>query len=64
MPVLETYERITTRYEAVEIIDPTMFLAPADPFEIDHDCQNPRGHIFVRDCCDVICVFCGRIAWG
>lgn len=63
MPVVEVYERITIRSEAVPVLDGFPVCTPADPFEIDHDCRSPRGHSFVGSCSDVVCVHCGRIAW-
>lgn len=65
MPVLETIERYVQTVERVSIdASPLLFCTSADPFEIDHDCADPRGHNFIADCSDVVCTSCGRIAWA
>lgn len=57
MPVIETIERTTIRYQAVPID------TIADPFNIDHDCRNPTGHDFIASCGDVVCIHCSRVVW-
>lgn len=58
MPVRETIERTTTRFEAVEI-------EPADPFLIDDPCPMNGGgpHYDIVECHEIICARCGRIIW-
>lgn len=63
MPVVEVYERTIERTIPIDA-SPLLFCTPADPFEIDHDCADPRGHSFIADCSDVVCTSCGRIAWA
>lgn len=52
---------VVTRFVADEIahLDRT-----ADPFRIEHDCVNARGHDFIAACGDVVCCHCGKVVWS
>ncbi len=50
-----------TSFIAVEIAQAN---AERDPFGIGHDCLDPSGHDFTAACGEVVCIHCGRIAWG
>lgn len=63
MPLLEVYERTTTRtYERVTD-EPAELLAPGDPFGIDDRCSNETGHSPVASCGAVVCVHCAKVFW-
>lgn len=62
MPVLDLIERTTIRTEAIEPPLPTC--TQADPFLIDHDCINPRGHQPIPSCGEIACFHCARIIWS
>lgn len=62
MPIMEIIERTTIREPLAEEISAAA-LASADPFEIDHDCINPRGHQPIPSCGEVACFHCARIIW-
>lgn len=36
----------------------------ADPFGVDNDCPNLAGHRFAGSCGDIVCVYCGKVAWS
>mgnify|MGYP000149080233 CR=1 FL=1 len=50
------------QYEALMDEMRDVWSTPADPFGIDHDCENAAGHQFESICGDVICVNCARLA--
>lgn len=60
--MMEIIERTTVREPLAEEIAAAA-LASADPFEIDHDCINPRGHQPIPSCGEVVCFHCARIIW-
>ena len=40
-------------------------LPARDPFGvIDHNCLNPGGHDYTKDCGAIVCPHCGGIAWA
>lgn len=55
MPLIEVYERVTTRSVQVEVDD--------DPFKIEQGCDSPFGHYPIASCGDVVCVHCSKVFW-
>jgi hypothetical protein len=65
MPVLEVYERSTTRTLVRDADEPAAPFActPSDPFGIDDRCSNAGGHYPVASCDAVVCVHCSKVFW-
>lgn len=55
-PTHDQYEALLASLRGV------MTYTPADPFGLDHDCDNPAGHEFTAIDGDVVCPHCARVA--
>lgn len=62
MPVIETIERETIRYEAPSLET----RAPPDPFWCDDPCPNNGGapHQFIWSCGVHFCPHCSKVVWS
>lgn len=58
---------LTTTFAACEVVEEF-----DDPQEVsgdefacleDHDCIDPRGHLFFTSCGKTKCVCCGKVSW-
>ena len=57
---------MTTSFDSCEVVeefDPQENAGDEFTCLDDHDCLDPRGHLFLTSCGETKCVHCGRISW-
>jgi hypothetical protein len=57
---------LVTRFASCDVMEDDPQEDAGDEFECleDHDCIDPRGHLFLTCCGETKCVHCGRISWS